>query len=376
MTRRLVRELRATNVEVRLDTSAWGIWGRTVATCSCDGRAQRISAAHVLLATGARPRPVVFPGWQLSGVTSGTALSGRFIVAGSGPGLSARAVKLRSRGVDVLAVFEATSAAWPSEHAAYLRNAGVLLRNRRLLVRAEGEERVERAVVARVDAAWRVQPDSESTFDVDAILLDYGAVPCSELSRLTGCTHLRSGVDELVPNHDEWMQTDIPGILVAGAVCGVVGPAIAAEQGRLAGIAVARALGRLSLADAERPARAARQQLERPSVERDRNAAAYRVGRGILELARSDTVVCHCEHVTAADICAAVIGASPDPAPVRAETRAGMGICQARDCARQIEALVGQTVDVALQRVPPLSVRPPVVPIPLGAIAERPLELV
>jgi hypothetical protein len=53
-----------------------------------------------------------------------------------------------------------------------------------------------------------------------------------------------------------------------------------------------------------------------------------------------------------------------------------MGICQARDCVRQIEALVAQATGVPLERVPQLSVRPPVLPIPLGAIAERPFELV
>jgi hypothetical protein len=76
------------------------------------------------------------------------------------------------------------------------------------------------------------------------------------------------------------------------------------------------------------------------------------------------------ENVTAATIQAAVIEASPDPAPVRGETRAGMGVCQARDCGRQIEALVAQAVGASLEVVPPLSIRPPVVPIPLSAIAE------
>src|SRR5205823_328402 len=121
----------------------------------------------------------------------------------------------------------------PAENAAYLRKSGVLLRNRQLLLRAEGEDRVARAVVARIDADWRPRSGTESTYDdVDSIVLDYGDVPCSELSRLSGCTHGRSGIDELAPIHDEWMRTDVPGIFVAGDVCGVVGPATAAAQGR------------------------------------------------------------------------------------------------------------------------------------------------
>src|SRR5207237_4736202 len=116
---------------------------------------------------------VVFPGWQLSGVApdSGSNLLGRVVVAGSGPGLAAPAIGLHHRGGDGRAVFEATSAPWDSDSAAYLRKAGVVLRNRHLLIRAEGDERVERAVVARVDAEWRVRPGSESAFEVNSLVL-------------------------------------------------------------------------------------------------------------------------------------------------------------------------------------------------------------
>jgi len=283
--------------------------------------------------------------------------------------LAARAAELHRRGIDVRAVVEATAAPWDDASSACLRDQGVILRNRHVVVRAEGTEHVERAVVARVDGDWRVQAATESAFEVDTILLDYGEVPCSELSRLSGCAHTRTDHDGLVPLHDDWMRTDLPGLLVAGDVSGEVWPGIAVEQGRLAGIGVALSLGRLTLAEAERLAKPVRTRLKRLALERERQWSAYRIGRGIFELAGPDTVVCHCENVTAADIQAAVIDASPDPAPVRGETRAGMGICQARDCGRQIEALVAQTAGVPLEVVPPLSVRPPVVPIPLGAIA-------
>jgi thioredoxin reductase len=376
VSRRLVREVVASRIEVRLNTSAWGIWARTLALYPVGGRGERISAEHVLIATGARPRPVVFPGWQLPGVTPGSEHTSRVVVAGSGPGLARRAIELHRGGVDVRAVFEATATPWDRESATYLRHAGVPLRNKHLLVRVEGDSRVERAIVARVDVDWRVQTGTETTVEADSIVLDYGEVSVSELSRLSGCTHARNAIGDLVPLYDEWMRTDQPGLLVAGDVGGVVGPAVAAEQGRLAALGVARELGHLTLGDAERLAKPVRTRLRRLLLDRERQLAAYRPGHGLLQLVTPDTVVCHCEGVTAAEIRATVIGASPDPAPVRAETRGGMGICQARDCARQIEALVAESAQVPLDQVPPLSVRPPVVPIPLGAIAERPVEVV
>jgi len=271
--------------------------------------------------------------------------------------------------VDVRAVVEATAAAWDPVAAEYLRRHRVAMRNRHLLVWAEGTARVERAVFARVNEHWRVLPQTEFALEVDTVVLEYGEVPCSELSRLSDCAHVRRGIDSLVPLHDEWMRTDAPGLLVAGDVRGVCGPGIAAEQGRLAGIAVALGLGRLTLNDAERLAKPVRTRLRRLTVERERDWSAYRIGCGMFELAQPETVVCHCENVTVAAIQAVILGGSPDPAPVRGETRAGMGVCQARDCARQIEALLAQAAGVPLEVVPPLSVRPPVVPIPLGAIA-------
>ena len=185
VSQRRLPKIYAAGAEVRLNTSAWGIWGRTVAICPAGGHAQRVTAEHVLLAPAARPRPIVFPGWRLPGVTFSTAeISGRVVLAGSGPDLAARAVVLHRQGVNVRAVVEAASAPWDVQSAAYLRHRGVSLRNRHLLVRAEGADHVERGVVARVDADWRVQPATESTFEVDTIVLDYGEVPAMQLMRV------------------------------------------------------------------------------------------------------------------------------------------------------------------------------------------------
>ena len=49
-----------------------------------------------------------------------------------------------------------------------------------------------------------------------------------------------------------------------------------------------------------------------------------------------------------------------------------MGLCQGRNCANLIAATIARPADVALERIPPITARPPVVPVPLGALAERP----
>src|SRR4029077_19827807 len=58
-----------------------------------------------------------------------------------------------------------------------------------MIVRAEGEKEVERAVIARVGSDWKPVQGTEQTIDVDTICIGYGFFPSVELSRLCGCDH-------------------------------------------------------------------------------------------------------------------------------------------------------------------------------------------
>ncbi len=59
-----------------------------------------------------------------------------------------------------------------------------------------------------------------------------------------------------------------------------------------------------------------------------------------------------------------------DPGVARAQSRIGMGRCQGRNCAHFVAATIARRKGMKIEDVPPLSVRPPVRPIPLAAIAE------
>ena len=63
-----------------------------------------------------------------------------------------------------------------------------------------------------------------------------------------------------------------------------------------------------------------------------------------------------------------------EPGPVIAETRAAMGVCQGRHCAGLVAAVISRHTGTPLERIPPVTPRPPVLPVPLGALAERPPE--
>ena len=241
-----------------------------------------------------------------------------------------------------------------------------------IIVRAEGGAGVERAVVAAVDQDWRVLPGTERSIEVDTVLLGYGLESSTELTRLLGCEHrYESGLGGWVPVRDEWMRSSVPGVLVAGDGAGVAGSPTAILEGRLAGIAAALDLGRLSTMEAEQ--RATKSHRRRRRMQRFTSAMAtlYPVGAGIHELATDETVVCRCEEITAGAIERQIDRGAHDPNTVRALTRAGMGRCQGRNCASYIAAAVASQTGRAIETVELPTARPPVKPVTIAAIASE-----
>jgi pyruvate/2-oxoglutarate dehydrogenase complex dihydrolipoamide dehydrogenase (E3) component len=138
-------------------------------------------------------------------------------------------------------------------HASKVRRAGVPILVSHTILSVEGSEGVERAIIAQVDESWQPVPGSERTFDVETVGLAVGLSPLAELAWMAGCRF--EFVPELgghVPVHDANMETTLPGVFVAGDAAGIEEASTAMEEGRLAGLAAAEALGYLHEADAER----------------------------------------------------------------------------------------------------------------------------
>jgi D-hydroxyproline dehydrogenase subunit alpha len=404
-TRAPVAAMATRRMETRLGTVVWGLWDRLVALVTADGVSETLEADRLIVASGATERPVVFPGWILPGVATasevpswvrapGTAAGRRVLVAGSGPRLPALAVGLHRAGARVVLVAEATPRLSPRVLArlaltaggdpamllggrarAYLRRHRVPVLRSHVIARALGDDRVEQAVVTGVDADWRPRPGTERTIDVDLVCLAYGLVPSTELTLLAGAHHVddeaRGG---RVPVHDEWMRTTTAGLFVAGDCAGVADSWEAVGQGRLAGIAAAMDVGRLAQDQAERLAAPVRRRLGRRRRLRDALDRAYAPGPGFYELARPDTVVCRCEGVSAGQVLACLEDGARDLSSIKAVTRAGMGLCQARWCARQLTALVARHLAMPVGEVPGFTPRPPARPVLLGAIAAERAE--
>lgn len=143
-------------------------------------------------------------------------------------------------------------------HASKLTREGIPIYTGYTVVEAYGKERLEEAVIGRVNPDWSIIPGTEMTLEVDTIAIGAGLKPLTGLAHMAGCqlTYDRF-LGGWAPIHNENMETTVEGIYIAGDSTGVEEANTAIEEGKLAGTAIAQKLGRISESDAEEFKRAA-----------------------------------------------------------------------------------------------------------------------
>jgi NADPH-dependent 2,4-dienoyl-CoA reductase/sulfur reductase-like enzyme len=388
----------ANRVEYLDDALVWDISSDRELAFLRREESQSLGYRTLIIAVGAYDRPIPFSGWTLPGVfTAGGAqrlvktqrvLPGeRILLAGTGPLQLALANQIADAGGKVEAIVEAGNidkwmslarGAWGQwtliadawRYWSGIRRAGIPLWREHIIVEARGDGRVEEAVVARVDENWRPVPGTQRTLAVDAVCVGYGFVPSVELTRLAGCEHrYEARLGGWVPRRGEHMETSVANVYAAGDCAGVAGSFVAIEEGRIAGLAAARALGYLSVEDAARRMQPSRERLA--GLLRLRQALdEISVPRpGLYELATDDTIVCRCEELTLGELKAALAEDVADLNEVKRMTRVGMGNCQGRMCGPALLEILAWHRGMSPADITYLSPRPPIRPVPMAAVA-------
>ncbi|MPN19952.1 hypothetical protein SDC9_167327 [bioreactor metagenome] len=114
---------------------------------------------------------------------------------------------------------------------------------------------VSRVIIAQVDQSLQPVSGTEQTVEADCVAIAAGLKPVAELLRLLNCRFTFSSVfGGWVPLHNDCMETSLRGVYVAGDTTGVEEANTALEEGRVAGISAAAALGLIpaDVADARR----------------------------------------------------------------------------------------------------------------------------
>ncbi|MBD3348957.1 MAG: FAD-dependent oxidoreductase [Candidatus Eisenbacteria bacterium] len=253
---RLTSELSELPARLLNNTTVLGLYPDRALSLLRDGRHHRLSADAVVLATGASENMLAFPGCDLPGVygagavqtlmnVDGVVPGARVLMVGAGNIGLIVAYQLLQAGVEVAAVIEGLPTIGGYHvHGAKIRRAGVPIMTAHTILEAEGRGRVEKALVARVDADWRTVPGSETEFDVDTVCLAVGLSPNCELALMGGCEE--TYVAELggrVAVHGSDLETSMPGVFIAGDASGIEEASTAMLEGRLAGLAAAERVG-------------------------------------------------------------------------------------------------------------------------------------
>lgn len=392
----LIDRARQAGVEITPDTLVWGAFRRDDGSGQLgtlrNGHAALLSFRYLIIATGAFEVPQIVPGWTLPGViTTGacqTLLRGqgvlpgsRILFAGNGPLHMQTALEALRAGGKIIAVADtaaplqapadglAMALASPGLTArglltlARLRAHGVPLLWRHGLRRIEGDGRAQRAVLAPLAADGRLIDGQDRVFDVDTVCLGVGFAAASELPRLLGCAHALSPAGVAEVHRDLNGATSLADVFVIGEAGGFGGAHVALAQGTLAGQEIARRTGRAVTPDnATRALRRAR---------RFQTALWSAFAAPPAPPPPPETILCRCEgltHGALRDV--ATRQDVRDVATLKRLTRAGMGRCQGRYCARHLAGVIGITASSEQDLLAP---QIPLRPVPLAALAiEKP----
>jgi NADPH-dependent 2,4-dienoyl-CoA reductase/sulfur reductase-like enzyme len=384
-------------IEVWNDALVWSVFESNQLAVARGDELVLLDAGAIIVATGAYERPVPVPGWTLPGVmTAGGAQvllksqrvrpGRRVLLAGTGPLPLVVANQMLDAGMEVAALAESASmmGAWRflpdllhqpgliKQGLAYmirLKRAGVQMLRAHALRSIQGEGQVTAAVVGAVDARGCPVPGSEKTFEVDTVCIGYGLIPSVWLTSLLGCRHVYNPlVGGWVPYFDENMQTDQPGVFVAGDGAGIAGVLVAKMQGTLAGLYAAVHTGDISVDHAVQAGLPHLRQLE--SMGRFRRAMdrIYRIYPDLYANMTDDTIVCRCESITAGEIRQAVREGTMNLNDIKKRTRSGMGYCQGTNCQPAIAAMLAREFGADPAAVKMVTTRPPARPIPLNLL--------
>jgi NADPH-dependent 2,4-dienoyl-CoA reductase/sulfur reductase-like enzyme/Fe-S-cluster-containing hydrogenase component 2/bacterioferritin-associated ferredoxin len=195
-----------------------------------------VNPRKLLIAAGAREKALAFPGCDLPGVYGAGAfqtLVNRdlvrpseklFIVGGGNVGLIAAYHAIQA-GIGVVGLVEAMPEVGGYKvHQDKIKRLGVPVWTSHTVTCARGKDRVEAVSVARVDADFRVVPDTERTYAADTLLIAVGLNPVDELYQQAE----RFGMD----------------VYSAGDTYEIAEASAAIFSGRIAGRQICRALGK------------------------------------------------------------------------------------------------------------------------------------
>ena len=390
---KLLSDFRQANVDSMYETTVWDLDSKLKVGVLKDGHARQLRAKHVLIGAGAMERPVPIPGWTLPGVMSAAAADilfkssdmlpeGPVVLAGSGPLLLLVACRMVDNGVKIAAMVETSGiknyfrslpflpAALRASH--YL-SKGMSMRYKvrkariPLYIGSSGLSVIGDQLAEGLRFTHR---DKEYVVEASTVLLHEGVVPNLQFSRLVGCDHEWYAPQRYWrPVLDQWGNTSVDGISVAGDAGGIWGAKSSEYMGCLSALNVACRLKCITDTDRDKKAAPYFSAVKREMSIRPFLDHVFPPAVQALVPPDDHTIVCRCEEVTAGQIREAVAIGARDPGQVKGHTRCGMGPCQGRMCGLTVAEIVAESAKINITEVGHLRVRAPLKPLTIEQLA-------
>jgi NADPH-dependent 2,4-dienoyl-CoA reductase/sulfur reductase-like enzyme len=390
--RTLVQTLAASDIEHVTAATVWQVSAELEIGISCNGTARLIQAQQIILATGAQERPFPIPGWTLPGVmtagaaqillkSSGLAMPDA-IFAGTGPLLYLIAHQYLRAGIPIRAILDTTANINPLRALPHLPGA---LSNFNALLK--GRQWISELRAAKIPIIKEIkdlkchgsdgltgveyQRDGHSHLLPTAhVFLHQGVVPNVNLAMAAGCNHHWSDTQLCWQAEvDDWCESNIAGIAIAGDGTSISGALAAEYQGRIAGLGALVRSAKLAETEARKLATPYRRTLNSEQRIRPFLDALFRPSKQFRIPQDDTTLVCRCEEVTAGQVREAIALGCLGPNQLKGFTRCGMGPCQGRFCGLTVSEMIAQSRNVPVAEVGALRLRPPVKPLLLGELA-------
>ncbi|CVI63521.1 FAD-dependent oxidoreductase (plasmid) [Agrobacterium leguminum] len=395
--REKIARLMALGPGVMLGTTLWGTFSGNRVAVSSASKTTIITYKRLIIATGAYERSIPISGWTLPGsMTTGAVQTllrssqivpgKRFFVTGNGPLNLQVAYELVKAGARVVGVAEAGHPISPRsvfDVAALARYApdlavdglrylslltakGVPIHFGQAVVAAEGNDRVERVHLAKIDENGKPHADVK-VVSTDILCAGYGFNPSNEIARALGCEHtFDHDRSVLVPVRDDSFRSSLSDVWIVGDCAGLGGARAAMASGAIAGIAAARgATGQVGHAESE--LRAERTKYVRATRFQERLWRAYHAPALGTKLAGDQTLICRCESVSLGDLEQACRSGVQTIGAVKRLTRAGMGPCQGRFCSHNVAQMVHERTGAPITEFSLFAPRLPFKPQPISA---------
>jgi NADPH-dependent 2,4-dienoyl-CoA reductase/sulfur reductase-like enzyme len=366
------------------------------------GKVHLVSGEHyrtmdfyaLIICSGATDRLMPVKGWHLAGTYSlggaqialksqGCAIGARVVFMGTGPLLYLVAAQYVKAGADVMAVLDTSTLANRLRALPKLLAIPAALKNgialisvlRRAGVRVYRGVRPLEITGTPLNGVSGVRVASQSgvTFSVkcDAVALGYHLRPETQLADLAGCEmRFDEAAQQWLVAVDDEGRSSIKGIHIAGDGARVRGANAAECSGRIAALAVLKAIGAKAQGVAEELSKL-KAELARFTRFADGLRTAFPWPSRLAASLPDETIICRCETITAGELRRVVRETGAKEANrAKAFSRVGMGRCQGRYCAHAGAEVIAAAASVPLSSVGRLRGQAPVKPLPMALVEE------